>query len=606
MNWRHGIRSLFASWKLLLFILISLLLLCLTSLQGYIVSRQSTRTIEDQYARLIAENMDSVSVNLSNYLNYIDDFARTLSNHPALIESLQSGAKPQTERQLSAFAEYYHLRLPVNIQVFDSRQRVYAYPAVNTEEEQRLLRTVSDFPWFENRVAIDNNFLHWNVSSDYHIASHAEAALYVSKNMIQNNRSLGLLVIELNGTLIERMLDRAQINADNPIFLFSGDEETMLFHSERLTGDISDWSAHLLAIYRTIKDARADEGALDIRLSGRPYRLLYMQVASTPWTMASLLPPSALHASSVSTWRITALTTGVSILFIAVFFAVLHRKVTMPIRRLSRIVEDSNGKGMLPDNYRYSGFKEIETLNSGIHRFLGKIQEQVETIRRGETEKRMLELQRLQEQMRPHFWHNSLNALRFMAMLRGDPTMAEALLSLTRMLDYTLRNTDVLYSTLEEEIEYAMSFVKFQEIRAMRTYRVELDVDAAALRAEIPKFTVQPLVENAIVHGFAAPFEGETLLRIEARARGGDLALTVADNGKGIAPAALLGPAGSGRRSGRGAPGGLSLANLRQRLRLEYGSPYGLEIDSAPGAYTKVKLSLPYRPAEQKMEGMPS
>jgi len=151
-----------------------------------------------------------------------------------------------------------------------------------------------------------------------------------------------------------------------------------------------------------------------------------------------------------------------------------------------------------------------------------------------------------------------------------------------------------------------MSFVKFQEIRAMRTYRVELDIDADALRAAIPKFTIQPLVENAIVHGFAAPFEGEPLLRIEARARGGDLRLVVADNGKGFGPAALAGTRGPGRRGGRGAPGGLSLANLRQRLRLEYGSPYGLEIESAAGEYTAVKLALPYRRAEQTMEGTPS
>lgn len=596
MDVRRGIRSLFSSWKLLLFILISLLMLFLTSLQGYIVSSQSTRKIEEQYSRIIAENLDSVSVNLSNYLNYIDDFARSLSNHPELIDALQSGgatAKTKTERQLGAFSDYYHLRLPVNIQVYDNRRNVYAYPSINVWEEKRLLDTVSDFPWFANRVALDNDFLHWNVASDFHDAPSSEA-LYVSKNIIRNNRSFGLLVIELNGALIERMLDRAQINEANPIFIFSGDMRT-LFRNERLPEGVDGSSASLRDVYRLVRSLDAGEGIADVRLSGRPYRALYKPVASTPWTMVSLLPPDSLHADSVSIWRITAIMTGISVLFIAVFFAILHTKVTMPVRRMSRIVEDSAAGRAPPDSYSYRGFKEIETLNGGINRFLEKIGEQVETIRRGESEKRRLELQRLQEQMRPHFWHNSLNALRFLAVLRGDSTMAEALLSLTRMLDYTLRNTDVLYSTVEEELGYAMSFVKFQEIRAMRSVRVELDVDEAVQRAAIPKFTIQPLVENAIVHGFSPPFDREPRLRIEGRLREGDLELVIADNGKGSEPAAASEPLGLERRSGRPRAGGLSLINLRQRLRLEYGDPYGIVLDSRPNEYTKVTITLPYR-----------
>lgn len=606
MNRKPSIRSVLSSWKLLLFVLLSLLVLFLISLQGYIVGKQSTRTIEDQYSRTIVENMNSVSINLSDYLNYIDDFARSLSNHPDLVAALESGgpgAKEETERQLSSFADYYHLRLPVNIQVFDSSQNVYAYPSVNVWEEKRLRDTVSGFPWFSSRVALDNDYLHWNVAADYHDAS-SSRALYVSKNIIRNNRSFGLLVIQLNGAQIERLLDRARIADANPILLFSADLTT-LFHDEGLPAAFDADSPALRSLYQEVRANGGDEGTIDVRYDGMPYRLLYKQIASTPWTMVSLIPPELLHGDSVNIWRLTALMTGISVLFILVFFVILHLKVTMPVRRLSRIVNES-GSGRLPPDGGYRGFKEIETLYAGIDRFLRKIQEQVQTIREGEGEKRRLELQRLQEQMRPHFWHNSLNALRFLAVLHGDPTMAEAILSLTRMLDYTLRNTDVVYSALEEEIGYAMSFVKFQEIRMMRQIRVEIEADPVLMRAAIPKFTIQPLLENAILHGFPTALGREPLIRIEARADERDLTIVIEDNGQGIGPDALRTLFDLGRRDGRRASGGLSLINLRQRFLLEYGEEYGIEIDSGPGAYTRVKLVLPCRMTEPEKakEGM--
>ncbi|MBB6673176.1 sensor histidine kinase [Cohnella nanjingensis] len=605
MKWRSGWASSFSSWKLLMFVLVSLMVLMSISSQGYIVGKQSTKTIEGQYSQMIAENIDSLSVNLSNYLNYIDDFARTLSNHPDLIGALEredGGAdrKQAVEGELRKFSEYYHLRLPVHIQVFSAREEVYAYPAVNAPEERNLTTAVSAFPWFGNRVALDNDFLHWNVAGDFHDPSSSNA-LYVSKNITRNNRSLGLLVIELNGSQIERMLNRAQIDENNPVFIFSG-ELTTLFHNEQLPPSFGDDAeAALDGVYRSIKARNKDEGALDVRLSGSDYRLIYKQIAATPWTMVSLIPPYLLHADSVSIWRITALTMGISVLFVALFFGILYAKVTMPVRRLSRMVRQYR-EGRMPEPYAYKGFREIETLSEGIFQFLGEIREQFHTIKRGEGEKRRLELQRLQEQMRPHFWHNSLNTLRFMAVLHGDPTMAEAILSLTKMLDYTLRNTDVRYSTLEEETAYAMSFVRFQEIRSMKQIRVELELDEPARQALVPKFTIQPILENAIVHGFAPAFQGEPLVRIKAQLAEGSLVIALEDNGRGIDPH-RLGQLLQPRRRPSGASGGLSLSNLQQRFKLEYGELYGITVESRPNAYTRVKMTLPYQLEPQPKEG---
>ncbi|MCM3701884.1 sensor histidine kinase [Paenibacillus macerans] len=602
MNWRSGIGAILSGRKMLLFILISLLILSLISVQGYVIGRQSAAAIEHQFSQTIVENMDSISINLANSLNYIDDFARTLSNSPDLINIMQSkdaATKQMAEKQIQQFSEYYHLRLPVNIQILTNRGEIYAYPSINKWDEQQLQDEVAAFPWFEHRVELDNNYLHWNVAADFHDKGSGNA-LYISKNIIGGNQSLGLLVIELNGTLIERILSRAQLAEANPIYIFSGDLET-LFHTENIPPKLGKDAAALKEIYRQVKKQNQEQGSFGIHWSGTGYRVMFKQISSTPWTMVSLIPEDMLRMESVSLWRIAAIISVMSVLFIVVFFGILYTKVTQPIRRLSRIVR-SKGEVRPAGGYTYKGFKEIETLYQGIRQFLQEIADQMATIRRGESEKRTLELQMLQEQMRPHFWHNSLNSLRFLAVLQGDHTMSEAVLALSKMLDYTLKNTEVRYCTVEEEIEYTLSYVRFQEIRLMRQLPLETQLDELSRQALIPKFTLQPLIENAINHGFAAPFDREPHMRIATRVEKGILEIAVTDNGNGIEPDKLRQlfqreNQPSRRSSGR------SLINLRQRYRLEYGEPYGISIESRRQQFTKITVTLPYQRKDTEGEG---
>ncbi|MHA7580358.1 sensor histidine kinase [Paenibacillus vandeheii] len=606
MNWKPKLNPVFSGWKLLLFICISLLSLCIVALQGYLLSKQSTQTIETQVNRMISENMDSLSVNITNDLNYMDDFARTLSNNAQLIHSsglTNTERKVMTEGWLKAYSEYYRLRLPLNIQVLLNSDEVYAYPSLNVWEEKRLRNVVASFPWYDHRVSLDNDYLHWNVTSDYH-ANVSSNALYVTKNIISDNRSVGLLVIEMNGSLIERLLNRAQIHAQNAVFIVSGDGQ-LLFRNENMVKPLQKDTELLNTVTQILKRGD-DHGTQNMLWADSPYYLIYKQISSTPWTMVSLIPMHSFQSDSISIWHTTAITTAISIVLITAFFGILYLKVTLPIAHLSRIVKRA-GEGLTTQAYNYKGFKEIETLNRGIFRFFEQIQEQFQTIKRGESEKRKLELHRLQEQMRPHFWHNSLNSLRFLAVLNGDHTMAEAILSLTRMLDYTLRNTDVLYSSLEDEKNYAMSFVRFQEIRSMQQIRVNMELDERAIQAQIPKFTLQLILENAIVHGFAPPFDKEPYIRVVAQIEGDLLILRVTDNGSGMDQETLLRlfqPEHKPHKTRLSS--GLSLINLQQRFQLEYGDGFGIHVASRAGQFTEVTMTLPLIAPDNEKEGNPA
>ncbi|MCM3271903.1 sensor histidine kinase [Paenibacillus elgii] len=600
MKRKEKFASMLSGWKLFLFVIVTYTVLFLIAFQGYIISKQSTSAIEKQYNQIIFDKMDALSVNMINYLNYLDDFARTLSVKPDLKSMIREN-RDGTREAVEGALNYFRLRFPLYIQILTAQGRVFAYPPIDRKEEEQFKTTLASFPWYGQRLVLDNSYPRADVAADFHFSAFPNA-LYVSKNIVQDDRSLGTLTIKMNGTLIETMLDTVRINEANAVFILSP-EGRILFRNEpssAFSGDLASLGTN--GIDGLIRRNGEGSGSGQIRIADQDCYFIYKLIPSTNWEILSIVPLRSLNAESVGVWQTTAMTTAFSVLLIVSSFCILYIKLTLPLQRMSRIVRAAS-EGATPEPYDYRGFKELETLNRGMYRFFEQIQLHIRTIRQSESEKRQLEMHVLQAQMRPHFWHNSLNALRFMALLHGDSTMADAILALTRMLDYTLKNTGVLFGTVEEEKDYAIQYIRFHEIRSMQKIDVKLDLDVCSLQARIPKFTLQPLLENAVTHGFRAPFAKVPSLAITTRLADGTLTIRIADNGNGMDDDALrllLFPRaqeGGGRQTS-----GISLLNLQERIRLEYGEPYGIRVVSRLGEGTEVVVTLPWM-TDAKKEG---
>ncbi|UKS23831.1 histidine kinase [Paenibacillus sp. HWE-109] len=593
------IRSLLSGWKMLLFALISYTVLFLIAFQGMIISKQSTATIQKQYNQIVFDKMDSLSVNLINYLNYIDDFARTLSVKTDLTRRIQDNHDVPKE-VIEGYLSYFRLRLPLYIQILTDQNRVFAYPPIDQEEEERFKATLSAMPWYGTRLFLDNSFIHSDVAPDFHYRAFPQA-LYISKNMLQDDHSIGTLTIKMNGSAIETLLDTVRINPMNAVFILSPEDQVLFANTQ----PSSEVSSYLQALDRKrldelIGNSGDDAGSGKLKLAGQDCYFIYKQIPSTTWKVLSIMPMASLHAESISIWQTTGITTAFSLLLIVTFGYLLYTKLLLPLQRMSRIVRIA-GEGESPERYVYKGFKELETLNGGIYRFFEQIQTQIQTIKEVESEKRRLEVHVLQEQMRPHFWHNSLNALRFMAVLHGNSIMADAILALTRMLDYTLKNAHTLFSKVEEEKEYALQYIRFQEIRSMQRIELNVEIEPQALQASIPKFTLQPLLENAITHGFCTPFDRKPTLCLRIHAREEGLCIWIEDNGNGIEAdklRTLLVPQDQERKGE--STSGISLLNLQARISLEYGSNYGVRVHSKLGEGTRIEITLPLIINEEK------
>ena len=202
------------------------------------------------------------------------------------------------------------------------------------------------------------------------------------------------------------------------------------------------------------------------------------------------------------------------------------------------------------------------------------------------------ELAAISGKLNPHFLFNTLNSL--LLLTRKDPAAAEqGLLRFAGMMRYVLDSSRGAGDRvpLRDELAFVRDCLALEALRLGPRLRVQWDIDPAVEDDEIPPLTLQPLVENAIVHGIA-PQLGGGLLTLQAHREGRALRLRVQDDGAGCAwpPAAI---AGSG--SGSGAGGGVGLSALQRRFELDYDGSARLSVRSAPGAGFAVEILIPQR-----------
>ncbi|WP_456476279.1 sensor histidine kinase [Oceanithermus sp.] len=205
-----------------------------------------------------------------------------------------------------------------------------------------------------------------------------------------------------------------------------------------------------------------------------------------------------------------------------------------------------------------------------------RLQEAERRAREGELARTQAELAALRAQINPHFLFNALNTIRY--FVRTDPEEArQLLLRLSEVFQRVLHSGE--FVPLADEIAYAEAYLALEQARMGERLRVEwIRPEDELLEVRVPALVLEPLVENAVVHGLAPKPEGGTL-RVVVERWGDDLVIQVRDDGVGFDPA--------DRKSG------LALTNIDERLRLLYGEGRGLLIESEPGRGTRIELRLP-------------
>jgi two-component system, LytTR family, sensor kinase len=187
-------------------------------------------------------------------------------------------------------------------------------------------------------------------------------------------------------------------------------------------------------------------------------------------------------------------------------------------------------------------------------------------------------------QLNPHFLFNSLNAITVLVRDNNTADASRMLELLSDVLRQVLYSDESHETSLSYELEFLERYLAIEQVRFLDRLRAHVEIDPSIARAAVPRFLLQPLVENALRHGIARR-AGAGLVEIRGRREGDELVLTVRDDGPGLEAAA-------------GAPVGVGLSNTPAHLEALYGNRATLEVENAKGGGVIATVGLPYHEVE--------
>lgn len=273
------------------------------------------------------------------------------------------------------------------------------------------------------------------------------------------------------------------------------------------------------------------------------------------------------------------------ILLLSTFFIyVLSAKLNEPVENLAQVMQDV-GHGNFSLRAKVEGNDEIGYLAKRFNHMLDNLENE-------KLLKRRAELHALQYQIRPHFIYNTLNSIRFAAMIQGAKNIGELLANFIELLQVST-NREGEFGTLAEEISTLKKYVALQEFRLMNSFAVDFNLAEETLSCRVPRLILQPFVENSILH---APSPEKTFCRIviASELRGDELIITVTDNGKGISPEVLKNLSDrSNDKKTHGGFSGIGVSNIKERLKLYYGDAGKVICESDGRSFTKISIVLP-------------
>ena len=276
---------------------------------------------------------------------------------------------------------------------------------------------------------------------------------------------------------------------------------------------------------------------------------------------------------------------GALLIFIS---AKISNTITQPINRLIVQMEtvESGNLSLQPEVYH----GEMQVLAEKFDHMVSQVHMMFEEVKETEKEKREMEMLALQAQINPHFLYNTLNSILWLSELQGADKVTQMLDSLIKVLQYTVDNTKE-FVRVRDEVAFINNYIRILNFRYFERFSFIFDIKEDTLEYEMPRFILQPLVENAVLHGFDNNDLNATV-KLSIHLQDGELFLCVSDDGRGM-PEEKIREILHTDSSSKKSLNKIGLYNVNQRICLTYGEEYAIHIDSKVGCFTKVTVRIP-------------
>lgn len=603
-----SLRNKILSTYIIFLVLIVVILLIL-----YIQSVSSTQDYTISYINQINsqmnQNVDTILISMErlNYLQFFDDETRLI------LKKKSSSLTPQErmENELYMKNTLNHLfrmnEFIVRGSLLSRHGDVYSNISTDMSWYVSYIQSLDEeIDWSHKNNVYYTGIYDTTVNRQtYQVITLVRKLYYYDSDI-----PLATLAIDFDYKKIQKIFDNyyAQ-NSMSSIAVFNNELPIYTSPNSRLDFEGELVGEERESLLKQISDEIIEKKAdfAEIEVGGKQYLFTAQRNRKTGWVIVQYMLMSELRASAVQGIQrvlIMLICVWVGVVVLSFF---ISRQISKPLEMLDSTLQKT-GKGKvelmpLPEDLSDD---EVGRLMRNYNTMAERINDNIEKTYIYELNQRRTQLKMLQFQINPHFMYNTLNTISAIAEISNVPEIVSVSDSLSRMLRYNIKGSDIV--RIKDEIEHIENYLKIQSVRFPEKFQVELEISPELSCCYMLKFLLQPVLENVISHGFAER-KKDGQIRIQAVLEGEEIVITVWDNGAGIALEKLerlnhlLSAPESGALSEIELDDGdtsIGLANVAARIKNYYGSGYGLLLESEEGVYTRAILRLKAKYSSEK------
>lgn len=588
---------------ILILIMLSVVPLVITSIFSY---NQSSSAIRSKTSTYSSQVMNQVGVNIERELNRLENDSieiefssltqNVLTNIKNMsaweIEIVQLTMKENLVKKFSFLHDVSDVLLYTN-----DRRRIVAYGdrsfKLNLKKEfldtylKELEEKEGTPVWKSSNIDVEERLVKFATSAEQ---------MNKSDCILLGRAVLSLETREIIGTLLIRTNERyfsniyRNIDMGKNADIFVVDSDGIVVSSRNTKIPVAKQYKDQMLIKELLNRTGSQDKTFNMSIDDKKYMIAFSYLKDADWFVVSTIPYSYLNAEvkGILT-NIMLLVIGCSVLAVLLSY-IFTLTLSKPLKRLINTMNEVK-RGNLSVSIIDNSTDEIGEVVGNFNTMLNEIKNLMESVKLNEKQKREAEIKILQAQINPHFLSNTLNTVKWLAGAQKAHNIEALVSSLIKLLHVSMGKGDD-FITMGEEVEYIKSYINIQEYRYYDKFRVVFEIEEDILDYKVLRFLIQPVVENAIIHGIG-PMTEQGLISIKGFKYNDVLKIRVTDNGEGIPRERLCKILTVDDYENKSKFSGIGINNVNERIQINFGDEFGLHIESVPKLYTTVELTLP-------------
>lgn len=540
-----------------------------------------SKSINKKISEISLQTLSSINLNLELLVENLNEYSKMVLTNDNIRSSINTtGTNLAYRRQINEyFAKFI---LPIanisSIYFFDIHGNIFQFDKTQPNKAVTIEK-ISDAPWYNELIFKKGGYmLALNGGNIFRTTSASNfVSLLRVVNDFETQVPIGILMINTPETAIQKSFIDINYQYDTKILIKDENGENIIGKDINSNSDIDAF----------IERSRNKQYSYtEMKVDGKLKLISYLESNNLKWKIISIMSLENLTKESMMLNVTTYVIIIVNSLVIFLFSIFISRIIITPANKLLKAMK-SVEKGEF-NEVELDGNNEFGKLRDGYNIMIKEIKKLIERIMEEQRLKRKIELNILQDQVKPHFLYNTFDSISSLALSGRTDDVYTVMKALGRFYRTSLsKGKEVV--TIEEEINTLKNYLIIQNIRYNGLFTIFYDIDESAGKYKILRLTLQPLVENSLHHGMKNYTEHGTI-SISAKLLADCVRIEIEDDGIGIEKEYLKSIL---NRNLNDESSSFGLRGTIERLRIFYGIDNVVEIDSEPGRGTKIIINIP-------------